>query len=562
MNIEKAESAYREVQKQITKGDLYELYGDVERLIPDHIKPGCIEKVVEIQQYVRETKSPRKKAAETPRTKRKRNDDIMRNIPDGASTGFVSVRDLVAKQGPKPKKIKISKNFDALGEDDETDEDIEMGRVLAPPRRTQSAVGSSSRIPGGKTIEREKGKLRKSSTIGSKPRKKKTDVLTLNRFTTQGSDDSDDIDIEQGAISAHRQKSNGAPLHSDKQRVSSRRPPFRTLSQIPDPISPPSAVIVELTDSEHETLSRRQKIRSLSSLAQITPNTDTLPDEDMGWVVNDDEDDLLIEIVDSSPRPPQSDQAHFDRVCVDDESFMISRPRLHSKSRDSFQEPKAPVGVDESVVEIVESELVHSGFPSSPVSTQRTPESTFPISRIKRKRVVIEDEETESPRMGDMPPRLQRSLRIMESTPPKDVKKAKVNRAKPTILGRGANPLFDGEAIHSGDEISEGQSNSEDDVESESDRQFIKNSPLTQATPSYDQSQIYRRSLMSQLTGENLGAGPAFARTPVRSKPFWRFDYRRGIIGGLPSSSPPPPNEELDTYEYGSFVVADDDFRG
>jgi len=57
LNIEKAEAAYREVQKHINRGELYELYGDVERLIPEHLKLECIEKVVEIQEYVRDKAS-------------------------------------------------------------------------------------------------------------------------------------------------------------------------------------------------------------------------------------------------------------------------------------------------------------------------------------------------------------------------------------------------------------------------------------------------------------------------------------------------------------------------
>ncbi len=38
----KAEATYKEVQKVVNRGELYELYGDVERLIPDHITPQCV----------------------------------------------------------------------------------------------------------------------------------------------------------------------------------------------------------------------------------------------------------------------------------------------------------------------------------------------------------------------------------------------------------------------------------------------------------------------------------------------------------------------------------------
>ncbi|KIY45345.1 P-loop containing nucleoside triphosphate hydrolase protein, partial [Fistulina hepatica ATCC 64428] len=53
-NLDKAKATYKEVQKSIVRGEQLELYGDVERLLPDNIKPQCLEKVMDIQPYVRE----------------------------------------------------------------------------------------------------------------------------------------------------------------------------------------------------------------------------------------------------------------------------------------------------------------------------------------------------------------------------------------------------------------------------------------------------------------------------------------------------------------------------
>ncbi len=170
------------------------------------------------------------------------------------------------------------------------------------------------------------------------------------------------------------------------------------------------------------------------------------------------------------------------------------------------------------------------------------PDPTYPVHlvghRPKRRRIIVD--EADFPAMDEPPPASQYRLHRMESTPVKRKEKKQTKRIKLTLLGRNVDPIFDGEAAHSGDEVSEGESNSEDDVESESDRRFIKNSPLTQMTPSYEQTQIYRRSLMTQL--ENDGVGPAFARLPVRSKPFGRIDGPRSHRG-LPSSSPPSPDD-------------------
>ena len=634
LNIEKAEATYREVQKQISRGEMYELYGDVERLIPEHMKPECIEKVVEIQEYVRSKASPRKKATAALGIKRKRNDDVMRNIPEGASTGFVSVRDLIVKNAPKTKKVKISKNFDADGKDDETDEDIESGRILVPPRRAQSAIAGSSAASNGKTKER--GKLRKSSTTrpkASNPRpKKKAAPPTLSQFTKQGKDDPDDMDIGQGAILKHQSEQPSPPQGSDederdlpRQKSPPKKRQSRTiLSLSPEP-SPhkvePLETIVELTDSERGRLSPSPS-HHLSPIRQSPAKPSECRDNDMGWLVDDDEDHLHIEIVDSSPLGVKNRNPSLQMA---DEIMPISRPRLNNHSR-NFS-PTSQTLVDDSIVEVVEHDLpsksfngktkqqpasssspevlvlknsnvpkhidspvhqriirpkVHStiltlssspfyptkdtesmppppvvskGFlaqPSSPA--EDIPELTYPVRPLghqpKRRRIIVDEAAMDEP-----PPPSQPRLYRLESTPVSRKEKIKTKRTKPTLLGRNINPVFDAEAAHSGDEVSEGESNSEDDVESESDRQFIKDSPLTQMTPSYEQTQIYRKSLMTQL--ETDGAGPVFAHPVLRPKGFGRIDGPRRR--GLPSSSPPPPDEELDHYEFGSFVVPDDD---
>ena len=640
LNIEKAEATYREVQRQISRGDMYELYGDVERLIPEHLKPECIEKVVEIQEYVRSKASPRKKAAAALGIKRKRNDDVMRNIPEGASTGFVSVRDLIVKNAPKTKKVKISKNFDADGKDDETDEDIESGRILVPPRRAQSAgTGPST------ALTKERGKLRKSSTTrpkASNPRpKKKAAPPTLSQFAKQGKDDPDDMDIGHGAILTHQFEQPSAPQDSDEderdllfQKSPPKKRQSRTiLSPIPEPIphkvEPPDA-IVELTDSEGGRLSPNPS-RHPSPIRQSPTKPSASRDNDMGWLVDDDEDDLRIDIVDSSPLGPKDRHLSLERKQIKDESVPIPRSRLNNRSR-NFS-PTSQTLVDDSIVEIVEHDLPSKSFKgktkqqsapssspevlvlknvnvpkdidlpvrqriarpkvhspiltlsSSPFSptkdmdpmpppalpkgflaqssspTEGIPDPTYPVRPLgyqpKRRRINVD--EADSLAMDEPPPPSQPRLYRLESTPAARKEKKKTKRSKPTLLGRNVNLVFDAEAAHSGDDVSEGESNSEDDVESESDRQFIKDSPLTQMMPSYEQTQIYRRSLMTQL--ETDGAGPAFARPAVRPKGFGRIDGPRMVHyprRGLPSSSP-PPDEELDHYEFGSFVVADDD---
>jgi hypothetical protein len=54
-NWNKAREAYNDVQKSIVRGEQLELYDDVERLLPDHIKPECLEMVMDIEEYDRST---------------------------------------------------------------------------------------------------------------------------------------------------------------------------------------------------------------------------------------------------------------------------------------------------------------------------------------------------------------------------------------------------------------------------------------------------------------------------------------------------------------------------
>jgi len=618
------------VQRVVNQGQIYELYGDVERLIPDHIKPECVEKKVEIEEYVREDARKQNSPRKGQGVKRKRNDNVERNIPEGASTGFVSVRDLVVKGAKKRKKTpKMPKDFDACGEDDETDEEIASGRVLALPRRTQSAAAAE---PAEKPAP--KHKLKKSATIGSKappkPRKKKkTQIVTepsLSQFSKQGTDDSDDVDIEQGVV------------------LPSTKPQQRHTPPIAEP-SPKEVVddfVIDLSDSNQGQTSPKRNPYYCSPprkspSPEVTMDVDV--DENMGWLVDDDDDNLNFEIVDSSPEVPKR-TIPFERMQVGDDSIEVSAPVPRKSIGDVLDTSDPFETLVEESVEIVEvdarfgkssgkgmtgwsppfvqsppllssrklnipSETAslrppHSTFSmpnSSPVwnpsssplypdqgkssglmlppialprrfmaspnscSNHEAPEPSHPIRPVgynhRRRRILVEV--VESPTL-ELPPPSQRRLHRIESTPirskSKENSKNKSKLIKPSLLGRNVNPMFDGEAAHSGDEASEGCSNSEDDVESESDRLFIKDSPATQVSQSYDQSMMYRRGLLTQAPDD--GEGPAFARGPSRPKPFGRIDGPRESWN-LPSSSPPLPDEDLDHYELGTFVVPDDE---
>lgn len=197
LNFDKAKDTHKAVQKTILRGDQLELYADVKRLLPEHIKPACLEKQMEIQEYVRdEGKQNKMDSGRSPTkgTKRKRNDDVLRNIPTGASAGFVSVAELVIK-GAK-KRAPVVKDLALAGQDDDTDMELESGAVLLPPRRTKSAAVSK---PKSRT------KLRKASTMNEpKSRKKKIEKVaepTSSQFSRRGADDEHDLEIGGTGVS-------------------------------------------------------------------------------------------------------------------------------------------------------------------------------------------------------------------------------------------------------------------------------------------------------------------------------------------------------------------------
>jgi ATP-dependent DNA helicase MPH1 len=125
-------------------------------------------------------------------------------------------------------------------------------------------------------------------------------------------------------------------------------------------------------------------------------------------------------------------------------------------------------------------------------------------------------------------------------------------------------PWIDVEAAHSGDEVSAGGQPSSplsglgEEEESESDRRFVTDLPATQASPSYDQSAVYRQSLLSQPPMGSKLSVPKFAAPPAkRSRGVALLRQERHHGGVVRSSSPVPPEDE-DYYMLGSFVVDDE----
>ncbi|KAK0208528.1 hypothetical protein DFS33DRAFT_1459264 [Desarmillaria ectypa] len=568
-NLDKAKDMYKNVQKTIWRGDQLELYADVERLLPDHITPQCLEKTMEIQEYIR-VDGRKKSLGEGPQrgTKRKRNDDIQRNIPPGASTGFVPVRDLVVKGAKKKSKGVIpSRDLETAGQDDDTDRELELG-MLALKRSKSTVEVSISRSTKGNE------KLRKTKTMEDGPKRKRLKKLAEPTLS-QGVDDSDDMDIEQGLN----------PL-----------PPSNPMSP---PLSYPKTTagsVISLTGYDNED--PRPDVAHVHSHSpeSASPNP-VSSNRDMSWLVDDD-DDVAFDIVSSSPVQSTPKRTHERFSGSDDSVEIVDSDAAPSdlaygytpasdveesvqivETRSSLrnhQHKRAKCAVEEESVQILDDPtrspdlvVVPSSSPISsllatkacgtsmappPVpswiltssSDADSPQSSFPVRPFinkgtKRTRIAIDSPEME------LSPLSQRRLHRRN----KSVKKSKSDRSQPLLEN-----VWDMDAVHSGDEVSEGSSHSEDDVESESDRRFLEELPETQLSQSYDQSLAYRESLLSQAPVG--GAGPVFSHRPVRRGLFERGRSINVAERQVMLSSSPSREEEPDEYEVGSFVVDDD----
>ncbi|THH06954.1 hypothetical protein EW146_g9461 [Bondarzewia mesenterica] len=601
LNWNKAQESYVEVQQSIVRGDQLEFYGDVERLLPDHIKPEPLEMVMDIEEYNRNV-AEKANDSTLPRKgdkKRKRNDDMMRNIPVGASTGFVSVADLILTQGGKKRRMSSKAvTFDvAAGEDDDTDGEIEAG-VFGPKRSTSTpaTVPAKSLKPVGKA-QRSKSMASKADKPKKAPsdstrtkrtsRKSVPQQLTSSQFKATGADDSDDLDIEGGIFFSKtsrktppRSKSKSSPQFSSPEfalakQYSASIIDICTSSEAspagPDPLSSPSPPI-ELPRSVDTVIRSPQTPRKLlcaiSSTSFPTPqrslsftsnrNVGNPDDQDRDWDQDQDLSWLLQDSVvqrNSSPSPTQGPMTNSDIEIVYDGAAedMLGLSSSPVASQHSPSPVRANIGRDMPPPAFAPARRFLD------TSSPKVPEPTFPVRPPgKNKRAIPADS---SP--FEMPPLSQKRLRhLREDSSPLSARptKRKNIKVRDTAVAGKINPWIDVEANHSGDAVSGGSSDVEHmDLESEPDRRFIQGLPETQVSPSYDQLAVYQQSLFTQPPQD--GKAPAFAKPPRRHG-FTRggasgsnFRARQRVL-----SSPPPDvsDEGADSYMLGSFVVDDD----
>jgi ATP-dependent DNA helicase MPH1 len=626
MNWNKAREAYNDVQRSIVRGEQLELYDDVERLLPDHIKPQCLEMVMEIEEYDRATtEKSRESTTKEPSKKRKRNNDPTRDIPPGASTGFVSVAELLVKQKVK-RRGKDNKFNEDAGLDDDTDEEIEAG-LFAPRRAASTSAATSAKPP------KTKLKRAKTAVDGGKKRQttqKKTKAcvvadiseLSPDQFSRMGAEDSDDVAIERGGLwinsrppspkpSPDRVRSSSpdiplalalnqsiidictspspSPSPQNKHRYSTPPRPSGEVSASPHPSpSPPNSPSVDPSDAVVVPEPSFDDVPP--SPSKGTPDRETSPetkepevvmeDDSLAWLLADSDDAGLIA---SSPpagpcarmlRSPGSDTIEIEDSEPENGSLIVLESLPVRASGPSMPPPPVP------------PLRLRLGSPS-PMG----PSPSLPVraaGQAKRRPVIAPGSDTSSP-LQPPPPSQKRLHRRGHSHddedddcppsanasptshhPPKKKRKlptTKRLKVRDTAEAARAIPWIDVEAIHSGDDVSGGElSSSREEEEGESLGGFVTDMLATQPPASYDQSAVYRQSLLSQAPVGNRVPVPVFAAPPARPKGVpLRAPPHPAAGTAAPHerrvarfSSPVPLDDDEDYYSLGSFVVDDE----
>ena len=611
-NWNKAREAYNQVQRSIVRGDQLELYDDVERLLPDHVKPECLEMMMEIQEYDRSaTERSRETAAKGPSKKRKRNDNPARDIPPGACTGFVSVADLLVKQKDKKRK-KVARFDEDAGLDDETDEEIEAG-LFAPRRATSmSAVPSTPPKINLKRAKTMANKRKKGKAAARKPKRVRAEdtEMTSSQFARVGAEDSDDKEIERGLQSASVGRPSRSPslIPSGSSRPTSPDLPLAQNQSVIDictsaaPSRSPSPshevrYATPATPRSSGNVLASQHIPPSPAKSRSTPEPDATvaaavpeshrggcsdrnihlneecepsrEEDSLAWLLEDSEDGEDVESGPSKPRPSTSKLSDSD-VIVEDSELEDESPiiLISSPMRPAPRETSPPIISPPP-------RLWPSASHDSPVIA---PPPSFPIrvaGRAKKRLAIADSSSPARPPLSQKrvrrrasesssPPPPPPPLRLPPTSPAKKRQRQKI-KVRDTAAAARLNPWIDVEAAHSGDEVSDGSASAseEDGEEDGTDRRFVTDLPPTQASPSYDQSAVYRQSLLSQApAGRRPFAVPVFAAPPVRRggrvQGLVRADAarRRQDVDVARSSSPPP--DEEDYYMLGSFVVDDE----
>ncbi|KAG9101452.1 3'-5' DNA helicase [Ceratobasidium sp. 370] len=560
-NWDKAKESYRDVQKAIIDGSTIELFDDAAKLIPEGVQPQCVEKVLDIEPYDRVVhgnlsgKQLRTKSEGSASTKkRKRSEDVNRNVPEGAMMGFVTAASLTVRKKESKKKVSTPR-ADGLDSDDEA---IEAG-VFATKKLSSD---SESDIPIPKSATKAKARKTTATPKVSKPRSRK-----ISMAADEDTPGSPSLSQPQLAPSPKRARKTKADAASPRRCFSTSRKsnaaeatdtngdslraasPALTLRSSPTAVSPPRpkpfplATRKPVAPPSSPTGPSLAHHNAADDYAKPEPATTALK-RNLSSLLQSDSD---VEILNSTPPRAPSPRANSNQVVPSKPSAPSGRLAIEPPVFTSPAPPKLDLPTD-------------SPDRSSPVRARRSVRMAILDSSPLAS--PSESQGENEPAGPSTPPR-RRIIRGKRPSPASDGDTGekvttRIKKSKRSILDK--HQFLETEAQLSGSEDEDGDFDPEG-VENAYDRSFVRDSPLTQAPAGYDQQQYYRQSLMTQVPG---GSGLNFTTGPLR---YTDYVGRGGAFAGAglgnrrrPGVSSSPVREgAASQYVRDSFVVDDEE---
>jgi ATP-dependent DNA helicase MPH1 len=548
-NWDKAQEKYRAIQKHIvTGGDQLELYGDVDRLIPDDVDPVCEEQVMPVEEYVREKVKDRgSRAADSPReaapgNKVKRNMDPGRNIPEGTSAAFMPVSQLVEKAAERILQEGMTLDDDASVKDKSDSRDLEES--FSHLRRATSDTGP---IPAASKVQTARkrnettvneGKRKRAINTPARGSHKKTPGQRKRTKVSNGEANQvlgeGDETLGGGLPPAHPPPGSPISIHSS----SGSEPPSRML-YLPPPDGPP------LSDNKHPFCITLSPSPPRITSAPVSPSPSSR-------ARSTNPDPLFVSA-------PQHDIEGGTPLIVDGDE----QGNGYAANETVVKLSTSPVGTKRRTSPGMANSNCDVSVAEGPkIAGKRTTRTKFePTEGLAKRPAKRKEPGSGSSLPVASPPRRLRRRRTRSISPsprppPGERTKRVIREGKKPRRDKTRTQMAPGwvtkEAVHSGEEVSDGAISAAGQSENEYDREFVNDSPSTPISPSYNQMQIYQESLLSQNTRDE---GLPFGRGPMRRKPFGNIDRKLPQFSSSPTRD---PEEGPDEYEMGSFVVPDD----
>lgn len=533
-NWEDAQIRHQDVQAYIVSGDQVALYDDVKRLVPEDVEPECEKRHVQVEEWEnlgkKDIKDKLSDAADirsfATKSKRKRNDDPLRNVPKEAASGFVNAGELVEKKESVAMDI----------ESDSEDEALQNGMLDLQSQASQPL----NLEPTGPTSRRNK-------KVKGKPGQllQRQPSQALRRQASQSNRGIPSVAALSKTLSL---RTHSITLHDDEEEVESPKATQtskRMRTRSPTPTSPTSSPVLVLnkppilkSPSEPPFGSKvRQKkgFKAPRILNEESPIIDLEPEPVESPVVvsgrenkskNKDNETF------KTPARPIKKNANNSCMSIDSSPLVVNNTRMNTKENTYIK----PFHFDpKSILKV-----------ASPDQSQlvRRPGQSYVAPRTTGKPII-----SSSPRGTPYHP-FKRLRQRSSSNPSPMAPQPKVKRSR-LMMKQGE--YIDADAqVSETEDVSGDERSSEIEVLSEGDIDFLAadQSQFSDAGSDYNQQAAYVMGLATQAPN----SGPQFDRGPIRNPTGFKLGSKEVAHRPMLLSSSPNGVDPDDTYDVSLYV--------